>query len=121
MIVFQLQNLLKFIKQPLMVKVFIIFTAIFMSSLIFFFLRWSKLPPEVPLYYSLPWGEKQLASPWELTILPTLALSIMVTNFFLAFFFAQDNKLLLKILIYTSLFVSIILLYNFIQIIILVS
>ena len=28
---------------------------------------WGKnLPPQIPLFYSLPWGEEQLASPWEI-------------------------------------------------------
>jgi hypothetical protein len=45
------------------------------------------LPPSVPLFYSLPWGEEQLVSPWELAIPLGIAVvittgSIMVSRFF---------------------------------------
>ncbi|MCA9372007.1 hypothetical protein KC726_03860 [Candidatus Woesebacteria bacterium] len=30
------------------------------------------IPPEVPLYYSQPWGDKQLADNWQLLVLPVL-------------------------------------------------
>jgi len=32
-----------------------------------------KLPPEVPLLYSRPWGESQLVKPYWLLILPGMA------------------------------------------------
>ena len=33
-------------------------------------ISWKKLPPMVPLWYSLPWGDEQLAAPLWLIILP---------------------------------------------------
>jgi len=48
-------------------------------SLILFF--WSKLPPEVPLFYSRPWGKEQLVNPWFLFLLPGLTLVIFLFNF----------------------------------------
>jgi hypothetical protein len=44
-------------------------------------LFWKKLPPEVPLFYSRPWGKEQLASPWFLFLLPGLTLVIFLVNF----------------------------------------
>ena len=26
----------------------------------------NNLPPQIPLFYSLPWGEEQLAAPWNM-------------------------------------------------------
>lgn len=49
-----------------------------------FFACYQKLPPEVPLFYSRPWGEAQLASPWLLLILPALSLFIIILNFILS-------------------------------------
>lgn len=37
--------------------IFIVATAIFLG------LKWSTLPPVVPFFYSLPWGEDQLGTP----------------------------------------------------------
>jgi len=48
-------------------------------GLILFF--WRKLPPEVPLFYSRPWGKEQLASPWLLFVLPVLTLVVSLLNF----------------------------------------
>ncbi len=31
--------------------------------------KWTKLPPLVPLFYSLPWGNEQLAQPLSLLLL----------------------------------------------------
>lgn len=33
---------------------------------------WKLLPPEVPLWYSRPWGQAQLAGPAWLLVLPTI-------------------------------------------------
>jgi len=49
-----------------------------------FFAFYRKLPPEIPLFYSRPWGEAQLASPWLLLILPALSLFIIIFNFILS-------------------------------------
>jgi len=49
-----------------------------------FFVFYQKLPPQVPFFYSRPWGEAQLASSWLLLTLPTLSLFIVVLNFILS-------------------------------------
>jgi hypothetical protein len=45
-------------------------------GLILFF--WKKLPPEVPLFYSRPWGKEQLVNPRFLFLLPGLTLVIFL-------------------------------------------
>jgi hypothetical protein len=56
--------------------------------------RFPILPPEVPLWFSRPWGEDQLASPYWLILLPIsgilwygidLAITIYVTREYLIF------------------------------------
>lgn len=110
-----------FIKRPLIKRATLAFAAMFIFSISLIVLKWSELPPEVPLYYSLPWGEKQLGSPWELSILPTLSASIFITNLLITFFLAKDNKLAIKLLIATALFVVALLTYSLVRIIFLVS
>lgn len=39
--------------------------SIFLLLLVVFFF-WSRLPPQLPLYYSLPWGIDQIGTPLEL-------------------------------------------------------
>ncbi len=42
----------------------------FVGSFLFIVWRFKNLPPTVPLWYSKPWGNEQLASPLWLFILP---------------------------------------------------
>lgn len=41
----------------------------------------SGLPPQVPIFYSLTWGEQQLAYSYWLFIFPGIALIFMIFNF----------------------------------------
>lgn len=36
---------------------------VILGGILFF---WNRLPPELPLYYSLPWGTEQIGTPIEL-------------------------------------------------------
>lgn len=40
-----------------------------------------RLPPEVPLFYSLPWGEGRLSDPRWLWTLPALTGVVLILNF----------------------------------------
>lgn len=41
----------------------------------------SNLPFQVPLWYSRPWGEEQLASPYWLWLVPALILAIALADY----------------------------------------
>jgi len=79
-------------------------TFIFLSAqlgLILFF--WRRLPPEVPLFYSRPWGKEQLTTPWSFFILPALSLIVFLINLIFSYlinksFPEKERKLLSKIL-----------------------
>ncbi len=43
----------------------------------------SHLPPVVPLFYGLPYGDEQLANTWALIIPPLVALSFIGINIFI--------------------------------------
>lgn len=118
---FNTKELIVFIKQPLIKRATVVFVGFFLISLALIAWQWSSLPPQVPLYYSLPWGEQRLAAPWELTLLPTMILSIFITNLLTAFLLVRDNELMVKALIFTSLFVAGLLSYSLIRIVFLVS
>ena len=74
------------------------------SGLIFLGFSWSKLPPEVPLFYSLPWGKEQLASPVFLWFLPLSSLVLVFTNLGLASFFSSDKLLARTLTVTTGLY-----------------
>lgn len=75
-----------------------IFGAILFASLLALFIFWRKLPPQIPLYYSSPWGEEQLAQTFFILILPLSSLAFGLVNLFLAVFFFDKQPLASKIL-----------------------
>lgn len=97
------------------------FLAFFTLSLLILILKWPSLPPEVPLYYSFPWGEEQIATPFELLILPLFSFLIFILNFFLASMFLEKEPWLTRILILTSTIFSFLSMLTLIKIIFLIT
>jgi len=58
-------------------------------SFILIAIKWGDLPNRVPIFYSRPWGEDQLAKKGYLLILPFLSSTFLVLNLFLSNFFAK--------------------------------
>lgn len=72
----------------------------FSFSLFIFTLK--RLPPEIPLFYSLPWGEEQLAPSIALLLLPLGILLIAFLNSFLIMASLSKYFLAAKILIWIT-------------------
>lgn len=71
-------------------------------------LFYSSLPSQVPLFYSHPWGEEQLAEPVWLVVLPAGSLLVFIFNNMGAIYFIRQEKILSKTLVVTSFLVTII-------------
>lgn len=97
---------------------FIVNSFIFLAVIIW---KWKSLPPELPIYYSLPRSSDQLGTPFELLILPFMSTLIFVIHFFLAVFVNPREKLAAEILLLAALVVSITLLLTFIKIVLLIT
>lgn len=53
----------------------------------------SKLPPQIPLWYSLPWGESQLAPKTSLFLLPVISMIFLIFNLLFPHFInLKDEK-----------------------------
>lgn len=63
-----------------------------------FLLTLKRLPPQVPLFYSLPWGEQQLAPTFALLFLLFGAFLIAVLNSFFIMAILNKYSLAAKIL-----------------------
>lgn len=90
------------------------FILILVQALIIIFTL-SFLPSQVPLFYSRPWGEEQLAHPLYLFILPLANLVIFILNSILLSFIGKKELLIRQILIIC------ILLFNFLSLITLIQ
>jgi hypothetical protein len=77
-------------------------------------LLFRSLPPQLPLFYSLKWGESRLASPTYLWMLPASASIVMLVTFGLVRLTPKD-RLLQRIIFWsmpTFAFLLLITLYN---------
>lgn len=86
-----------------------------------FLFKYNRLPPQIPLFYSSPWGENQLADIWVIVLLPFFLNLLFFTNNYIVKKFYSDNELVKKIFYYLNLFLIISFTFIFIKIIFLVS
>lgn len=70
----------------------------------------SKLGPEVPLYFTLPWGEARLAPKQMLYIVPALTMGFLMINLSMARAVRHLSPLLPKVLSVSTLVVALMLL-----------
>jgi len=92
-----------------------------LGQILVILLSWQQLPPELPLFYSRPWGKDQLATPLSLFILPSLSLTIFLINLVFASLVAKEEQLLLKILEAATAIFSLLSLVTIIKIVLLVT
>lgn len=83
--------------------------------------KYSVLPPQLPLFYSLPRSTNQLGSTVEIFILPIFAVCFAVVNYYIASIVYQKERLAAIFLCGTSAAVSLLLLITFVKIIFLVT
>ncbi len=80
--------------------------AIFLMILPFFIFS-IKLPHELPLFYSLPWGNSQLGEKQLYLVLPLLCGSILFINLFVAWHLHESQTFLKRILTVSTAIISI--------------
>jgi hypothetical protein len=90
-------------------------------QLTFLIFRFNGLPKQVPLYYSLPWGENQLASAASLFLLPTFSIIVLIFNNFTATIFLKTIPLFSRLLTIFSAVFSLLSLIALIKIITIIS
>jgi len=83
--------------------------------------KYSALPPQLPLFYSLPRGASQLGNTVEIFILPLLAICFTAVNYYLASMMYRKERLAAIFLCTASLTISLLLLITFAKIIFLVT
>lgn len=109
----------------LKVKLVVYTLSIFFGTMVLFaatmFFTWSNLPPQLPLFYSLPRGLEQLGTPITLLVLPLLSIIIFITNFIISSVIFEREKLAAKFLTIAAATSSILLFITFVKIIFLVG
>ncbi len=87
------------------------------------FLAWraAMLPPQVPLWYSRPWGTDQLSSPVWLLILPAATVLCYIINTLVATYVTVEYLVFSQILYISSLVVAILSVVSLVNILFLIS
>lgn len=98
-----------------LLNLFPLFLAIILA--IFIALLPSVLPHKLPLFYSLPWGENQIATPTQFFIIPAIIVLISLINLSICAQLHPTQTFFKKILQIASLVSSIILTITFIRIV----
>ena len=80
--------------------------AIILFALIYIGIIYRQLPPVIPLYNQMPWGQDRLGTKPEFFILPAVALFILIGNSFLSSILYVRMPLVARSLAITCLLVS---------------
>ena len=115
-----LANLGKFWQEKTNIQIFRWNLAFIIIQIAFLFWKFNSLPPQVPLYYSLPWGESQLTQTSLLFLLPTISLVLLLIDHLFAISLVKISSLLSRILLVISLifsFLSLVTLFNVVYLI----
>ncbi len=89
--------------------------------LVTFILRFSHLPPQIPLFYSKLWGEDQLADTWMIVFIPILINAFYFLNMYISRKFFPQIGIVKKIIDFVNIFLIVVLTIVFIKIIFLIS
>lgn len=96
------------------------FSFLFLAvSLLFLLVFWRQLPPQIPLFYSLPWGVEQLGSPLKLTLFP-ISTIVTIILILLTKKFLSKELLLVLIVSFTGAIFSFMSCLSLVKIILLV-
>lgn len=79
---------------------------LFIFELIIIIWFYNRLPPEIPIFFSRPWGAAWLSGTSSIFILPLFSLLTLLTNYFLAIFYHQKKQILSEILVVFAFIVS---------------
>ena len=82
---------------------------------------WQRLPPVVPFFYSLPWGEEQLSSPFALILLITGAVFLYVLNALWALLIYKAHIFYMRILLISATLICVLTVITTVKIVFLIS
>lgn len=93
------------------------FLPLFLSSLMTLFILISAqiLPPKLPLFYSLPWGEKQLVDHRQVLIIPACIALVTLCNLIISWQLHPQQSFFKNALFFSSQLVSLILTITFLK------
>ncbi len=100
------------------IKVFIFLTLINIGFTVW---KMKQLPPQVPLFYSLPRSNDQLASPFFFLMIPVFSIFFFFANFFISSMLYNKEKIACYVLIIMGTILTFLLTTTYIKIFLLIT
>ncbi len=97
----------------------VVSASLLLSLFIILFIGFSTnlLPPRMPFFYSLPWGDKQLADHSQLLIIPSIITLVTLCNLIISWQLHNSQVLFKNILLYASVLSSVVLAITFLKVV----
>lgn len=89
--------------------------------IVIFIWKWNSLPPQIPIFYSLPRGEETLGTNIQLFTFPVYSVIFFLINFLLASILYIKERPAAVILIISSIVAAFLLFITFIKIVFLIT
>lgn len=99
-------NLGKFWQATLNSRLLRLSIVLLVAQIVLIIWFYNQLPPEIPLFFSRPWGPDWLTSTATIFILPLFSLVTSLINYFLALFYHQRKLLLSQLLVIFAFMIS---------------
>lgn len=90
-------------------------------QLVVYLVRMRSIPPQIPLFYSLPVGEDQLVEWWMIFLIPVLMNTLVIANALLLRRFFSQDPFTRSVIRHTNTVLMLISTYIFLRIVLLVS
>ncbi len=94
---------------------------LFVFSVALLVWRFTYLPADVPMWYSKPWGEEQLAHPLWLLLFPATIFIVFCANIIISAKFSSKHLIFTQLLFATSLIVALLSSVNLAKILFLIT
>jgi hypothetical protein len=102
-----MKNPFRNIRQDRLVsRLFIMSLILIVLTVIFILLNYTKLPPLLPIFNQLPWGERRLSETPGIFIPSLVAVFILIMNVIASSFIYPSSPLIARILAVTSFLTS---------------
>ncbi len=115
------QDFSEILKEEIVKKILKIFIFLMFLFIAIFIWKWQKLPPQIPLFYSLPRSNDTLGYSVQILTLPVYSLIFFLFDFIIASLIYKRERLAAILLVTIGCVVTFLLLITFLKIIFLVS
>ncbi|MBI4990519.1 hypothetical protein HZB96_00315 [Candidatus Gottesmanbacteria bacterium] len=115
------ENLSEILNDDIVQKTVQIFLLMILIFIIVLAWKWKSLPPQIPLFYSLPRSADSLGSKIQILTLPVYSMIFFLLDLFIASLLYKKERLISVLLVISGCIITFLMLITFLKIVFLVS